>query len=279
MSIPSVVISFLVVASTCIAQTDSIRAATEGWVPGNSVLATVRKDGLTVLNAVGHVVTAPTRWDGADWLVVGGVVGVTAAGFLLDDEALNLMERNHSSFNNDVTRIAAEYGSGYVAIGLPVAMYIYGLALEDKWVRETAVLMGSTLLLTSAITAVGKVVVGRARPYPGFGNHEFRPFNGRAGFVSFPSGHTTVAFAISAVLAERIKNPWASVGLYGAATAAAVSRMYTQDHWLSDVVFTAAYTTAVTHAVVKWFEKENEEDAHTFNIVPTMNGVSVVLKF
>jgi membrane-associated phospholipid phosphatase len=97
--------------------------------------------------------------------------------------------------------------------------------------------------------------------------------------VSFPSGHTTVAFAVSAVLAERIKNPWASVGLYGAATAAAVSRMYTQDHWLSDVVFTAAYTTAIAHAVVKWFEKENEGDAHAFNIVPTTSGVSIVWRF
>jgi membrane-associated phospholipid phosphatase len=215
------------------------------------------------------------RWDGADWLVVGGVMGITAAGFLLDDEAFNLVERNHSSFNNDVTRSAVEYGSGYIAIGLPVGMYIYGLALEDKWVRETAVLMGSTLMLTSVITTMGKVVIGRARPFTGFGNHEFRPFNDRASFVSFPSGHTTVAFAVSAVLAERIKNPWASVGLYGAATAAAVSRMYTQDHWLSDVVFTAAYTTAIAHAVVKWFEKENEDDAHAFNIVPTTSGVSI----
>jgi len=279
MSIPSVVISFLVVTNICIAQTDSVRTVTEGLVPSHSVLTTVSKDGLTALRAAGHVVVAPMRWDGADWLVVGGVVGVTAAGFLLDDEAFDLMERNHSSFNTDLTRATVEYGSGYVAIGLPVAMYIYGLALEDKWVRETAVLMGSTLLLTSAITTAGKVVIGRARPYTGLGNHEFRPFNGRAGFVSFPSGHTTAAFAISAVLAARIKNPWASVGLYGAAMAAAVSRTYTQDHWLSDVVFTVAYTTAVAQSVVKWFEKEKEDDVHAFNIVPTASRVSVEWRF
>jgi membrane-associated phospholipid phosphatase len=214
-----------------------------------------------------------------DWLVAGGVVGVTAASFLLDDEAFDLTKRNHSSFNNDLTRVAVEYGSGYVAIGLPIGMYITGLVLEDTWVRETAALMGSTLLLTSAITTAGKVVIGRARPYTGFGNHEFRVFSGQAGFMSFPSGHTTVAFAISAVLAARIKNPWASVGLYGVATAAAVSRMYTQDHWLSDVVFTASYTTAVAHSVVKWFENENQDNAHAFNIVPTTSGVSVEWTF
>jgi hypothetical protein len=279
MSIPSVVISFLVVTGMCVAQTDSIHTATEGPDPTNSLLASVGKDGLMALKVAGHVVASPTRWDGADWLVVGGVVGGTAAGFLLDDEAFNLMERNHSSFNNDVTRVAVEYGSGYVAIGLPVAMYIYGLTLQDKWVRETAVLMGSTLLLTSVITTAGKAVIGRARPYTDFGNHKFKPFNGREDFVSFPSGHTTVAFAVSAVLAARIKNPWASVGLYGVATAAAVSRMYTRDHWFSDVVFTAAYTTAVSQSVVEWFEKENEDGEHVFNIVPTPSGLSVEWRF
>jgi membrane-associated phospholipid phosphatase len=158
-------------------------------------------------------------------------------------------------------------------------MYIYGLILQDKWVRETAVLMGSTLLLTSVITTAGKAVIGRARPYTDFGNHKFKPFDGREDFVSFPSGHTTVAFAVSAVLAARIKNPWASVGLYGVATAAAVSRMYTRDHWFSDVVFTAAYTAAVSQAVVEWFEKENEDGEHVFNIAPTPSGLSVEWRF
>ena len=43
-SIQSIVIFFLVVASICIAQTGSISAATEGHVQGNSVITTVRKD-------------------------------------------------------------------------------------------------------------------------------------------------------------------------------------------------------------------------------------------
>jgi membrane-associated phospholipid phosphatase len=256
------------------AQTDSLHA-----VESSPLLSRVGNDGLTALKAMGHVLGAPSRWDGGDWLIAGGIAGGTVLSALLDDETSRLMKRNHSPFNEDVTAVVVEYGSGYVAIGLPVALYIAGFALEDTWTRETAVLMGSTLLLTSAITTVGKVAIGRARPYAGFGNHEFRSFNGHEDFMSFPSGHTTAAFAVSAVLAARIRNPWASAGLYGVATAAAASRMYTRDHWLSDVVFTAAYTTAVAHSVVKWFEKGNEDDAHAFNIVPTMDGVRVVLRF
>lgn len=271
---------FLLGLSSCVAQIDSSNHNTpsKSRTQNTSVFITIRNDGLTALNAAGHVLTAPTTWDGADWLMVGGVVGATTSCFLLDDEALDLMRRNQSSFNKSATRVAVEYGSGYFAVGLPAAMYISGLVFEERWMRETAVLMGSTLLLTSAITTAGKIAIGRARPYADFGNHEFRPFNVHADFMSFPSGHTTTAFALSAVLAARIKNPWASVGLYGAATAAAVSRMYTRDHWLSDVVFAAAYTTAAAHSIVKWFEneRENERDAHTLNIIPTTSGVSIV---
>lgn len=68
----------------------------------------------------------------------------------------------------------------------------------------------------------------------------------------------------SAVLAARIKNSWASMVPH---TAAAVSCMYTHDHRLSDVVFTVA------HTVVKWCEKEKDDDGHVFNIVPTTSGV------
>lgn len=278
MSIPSLFISFLVVSSTCVAQTDSSCAGVEGTTAGNSALVTIRNDGLIALGATGHIVVAPTKWGGTDWFVAGGVVGATAVSFLLDDEAFDLMERNHSSFNRDVARVAVEYGSGYLAVGLPAAMYVYGLALNERWVRETAVLMGSTLLLTSAMTTMGKVIIGRARPYNGFGNHEFRSFSGQVGFMSFPSGHTTAAFAISAVLAARVKNPWASVGLYGAATAAALSRVYTRDHWLSDVVFTAAYTTAVARSIVAWFEGTDgqPEETRAFNLTPIPGGVTVV---
>ena len=95
--------------------------------------------------------------------------------------------------------------------------------------------------------------------------------------MSFPSGHTTAAFALSAVLAARIKNPWATVGLYGVAAGAAMSRMYTRDHWLSDVVFTAVYTSAVANSVVHWFEKDDQPAGagQSFHITPTINGVRV----
>ena len=280
MNIRPATISFLFITRICIAQIDSTSATVESQATGHSLISIVGNDGLTALQIAGHVLTNPTRWDGRDLLVAGGLGVATGASFFLDDETHRLMERNHASFTDDVTRVAVEYGSGYLAIGLPVTMYITGWAIEDTWLRETAMLMGTTVLLTSAITTAGKIIIGRARPYTGFGSHHFNSFSARAEFMSFPSGHTTVAFALSAVLAARIRNPWASVGLYGLATCAAASRIYTRDHWLSDVVFTGAYTAAVAHSVVHWFENEGGDGAATgFDIIPTTNGVCVAWNF
>ena len=207
------------------------------------------------------------------------MTGGTTIAYAADNEVFDLMNRNRTPLNDDITKVAVEYGSGYFAAGLPLVMYGTGFILRDKWVRETAMLMGTTVLLTSALTTVGKIVIGRARPYTGFGRHEFKPFNAHEDFVSFPSGHTTAAFALSAALAARIKNPWVSIGLYGVASAAAVSRLYSHDHWLSDVVFSAAYTTAVANSIVHWFERGDEAGAHTVNVIPSGNGIRVVWLF
>jgi membrane-associated phospholipid phosphatase len=58
------------------------------------------------------------------------------------------------------------------------------------------------------------------------------PFSGQD---AMPSGHTTMAFALAAALADDIHRPWASVGLYTVATGVGWSRINDNRHWLSDV--------------------------------------------
>ena len=275
-SMSSVIVGLSVLLSlTCSAQSDS---AWSREVPDATLFSRVVDDGLTSWNAAVHVVGSPARWGTEDWVLAGGLVGVTAVSFAADKGVLNLMRRNQSSFNDDATNIAVEYGGGAVAIGVPVTMYLSGLLLKERWLRETGLLAGTALIVASATTTLGKIVVGRARPYSGLGDAVFRPFNGSDEFMSFPSGHTTAAFSLSAVLAARIKNPWATVGLYGIATGAAMSRMYTRDHWFSDVVFTAAYTSAVANSIVGWFEGDDGTSSgmQSLHVVPAADGVQVI---
>lgn len=54
---------------------------------------------------------------------------------------------------------------------------------------------------------------------------------------SFPSGHTTTAFAAATFLYEEYKDvsPWYGIAGYAAAAATGAMRMYNNRHWLSDI--------------------------------------------
>jgi membrane-associated phospholipid phosphatase len=54
---------------------------------------------------------------------------------------------------------------------------------------------------------------------------------------SFPSGHTTAAFAVATVFAEAYKNrPWIPVVAYSAASLVGISRLSENKHWITDIV-------------------------------------------
>ena len=233
------------------------------------------------LKLTGHTFTSPLRWHGRDWLLAGSVVAGTGAASLLDQEWYDMMARNQTSFNTGLSDVVVEYGSGYTAVGLTGGFYLAGRLFKNSWLRETGILMASALAVSVSTETALKVIVGRARPYTGLGRGTFKPFNGKPDFLSFPSGHTTAAFTVSTVLAARINNTWASIGLYTLATSVAVSRMYSRDHWFSDVVFAGALSTFVGHSVVRWYEDGMpEEDCTTgLRVIPAMNGVTVVWRF
>jgi membrane-associated phospholipid phosphatase len=81
------------------------------------------------------------------------------------------------------------------------------------------------------------VLFGRERP---FRTDDHLNFTGPKlidrDFYSFPSGHTTVAFALSTVLSENSKSDLLKIVSFLPAALTAYSRIYENRHWLSDVV-------------------------------------------
>ncbi|HET9983365.1 MAG TPA: phosphatase PAP2 family protein [Longimicrobiales bacterium] len=116
-----------------------------------------------------------------------------------------------------------------------------------------------SMLMATAVTDVGKISLGRARPYVHVDTVPFsfgflRGFKGRD-FQSFPSGHATTAFAAAAAVTAETSH-WADesdwwpgwkivIGttMFGGATLVGVSRMFHNDHWATDVAAGAAIGT------------------------------------
>ena len=238
------------------------------------------QDGLTVLHAAGYVFTGPTRWGGSDWAKFGGMAALTGGAALLDDEWLSVMDRNRNKVNDRVSDVVVQFGDagGLVLVG---GMYVTGLFARNTWLRETGLLAGTSILMAGAVNTVMKTIVGRARPYTGLGNHEFKPFTiSNDDYLSFPSGHTVVAFSLSTVLSRRIGNTWASIGLYALATGTALSRNYTRNHWLSDVVCGGILSTLISDSIVSWYEREKGGPPGLgLNVLPGPGGIAIVYIF
>ena len=64
------------------------------------------------------------------------------------------------------------------------------------------------------------------------GNSHFNAFGKDNGNTSFPSRHTTAAWAVITPFALQYDMPW----LYGAAALTNMARVVGRDHWLSDTV-------------------------------------------
>lgn len=239
----------------------------------STIVQTVGSDAVEVFRVAGATATAPLHWDATSWMLAGGTVVATAGASLLDNGVHSMMLRNQGRFNDHISDVAVVYGDGKYMFSLAAGGYAIGLIAHGRWLRETSLMAFSAMALSGAFSSVLKAATGRSRPFTGEGNHFFRPGSfSQEGRQSFPSGHTVVAFSVSTVLSRRIGSPWATVGLYMLAGATAASRLYTADHWFSDVVFGAAAATAISWNVVTLFEQS--EDTR-ISIVPTPAGVSL----
>lgn len=114
------------------------------------------------------------------------------------------------------------------------ALAVYGLnALGIKGknnFRDRTMIYGLSTIISSAIVLPLKKITKIQRP-------------DGSGFNSFPSGHTTTAFAAAEFLRMEYKDisPWYGIAGYAAATATGVLRLYNNKHWVSDVVAGAGF--------------------------------------
>ncbi|HYV99531.1 MAG TPA: phosphatase PAP2 family protein [Gemmatimonadaceae bacterium] len=127
------------------------------------------------------------------------------------------------------------------------------LAHLGKWSIESIAISG-------AATAVLKGVVGRKRPYAANGDADIYALGhgfGHYAFESFPSGHTSAAFAVATVLSLGTRNSsplvhrTVSALAYTASTAVGLSRLYLNQHWSSDVIVGAAIGATAGLAIVR----------------------------
>jgi len=209
--------------------------------------------GKLVLFDAGEILTAPVRWDGGDWLKVGitGVV-VTGTALALDEPIREAAQRNRTSSRDDFATTIQRFGLEYswVVMG---AFAVAGWGFDDRTSRRVVVdALAASLIANGILTTTLKHSVGRYRPEETTATWFAEPFSGH---VSFPSGHTSQAFALAAVVSGHYRQPWVRVTSFFIAGCVGLARIQLNKHYASDVVLGAVIGTAVGGSVVALNEK------------------------
>lgn len=235
-------------------------------------------------DAVLYTYTQPARWQKKDFMRIAGLLAGTAAITLIDEPARRFFQRTQSDFPNEVEVVGFHLGKPYSAFITTGAFYLAGIVFNETWAKETGIQLGVTLLTSGVLQTLSKDLIGRARPGTGEGAYSFQPFSGQAAYHSFLSGHVSVAFGTSLVLASRVKNVPVKILLYSLAACTAMSRLYTDAHWLSDVAFGAALAWFCNETASRRLAGTSEGKRRgrlggRWTISPSPSGVLLLAKF
>jgi membrane-associated phospholipid phosphatase len=219
-------------------------------IGGLSIPAGANAQGLDVRTALEDTklyFTAPLRWDAKDWEYVGGVVGAVVIAHQFDDNV-----RQHFIARSGGVLDGKDPNStrdALPAAAVVAGTWAYAFLIHDSVGYEEGGSMVEAAGLSVVTAYALKFALGRERPNETASvNSWFKQGS------SFPSIHTTAAFAIGTVLAEsgNEENRWMRRALgYGMAGATAYLRLRDNQHWLSDTVAGAAVGLASANFVLQ----------------------------
>jgi membrane-associated phospholipid phosphatase len=197
--------------------------------------------------------TGPARWKSGEWIAFSGIMAGGAILYAYDDEIRKAIQRN-ATHGQDVTAeyVFEPWGSGLYPAFLLGGFYIYGAAAKDKKAKQVALGGVQVFIMTGITTQIIKHLTHRHRPYqndPSNPRLWDGPFTGWD-YTSFPSGHTSTAFALASLISSVYKDKiWVGIVSYTLATGVAWSRVYENKHWPSDVLIGAALGFAIGKTV------------------------------
>lgn len=193
-------------------------------------------------------IVSPITWKAKEWSTFAGVAGITAVTFAYDQEIYDFASRQQSQSASEISKYVIEpWGSGLYSLPLLAGIYIAG---RNNNHHRTVALTGlKAFIVAGEAAVVFKHLFHRHRPYENQPADSWiwdGPIPLTFDHTSFPSGHTTTAFAVASVLACGYKDkPWIGISAYTVAGLVGLSRVYEQKHWASDVLVGAALGTFI----------------------------------
>ena len=120
-----------------------------------------------------------------------------------------------------------------IGLGAPLIVTSIGLIQNDNALKKKGYYIGATLLTSAVLTTTLKFAIDRDRPFVTY--PDIQKLTG-AGSPSFPSGHTSEAFATATALSLAFPKWYVIAPSFLWAGAAGYSRMHLGVHYPTDVL-------------------------------------------
>jgi len=205
------------------------------------------------LSDTGRIILSPRGWDRSSWFEAAGLTGLAAGLYALDPSIRSEAQEIRGDATDDAAGSVRLLGDGKFVLPPLGALYLYGYISSDVKACQTVRLGLESFVLSGTFTALIKSTCHRARPSesgsarqwdgPGLSNRQ----------LSFPSGHSTVAFALATTIATQYGNHWFVPPLcFSMASLTALSRINDNQHWASDVFVGSAVGYFTARAIARF---------------------------
>ncbi len=166
---------------------------------------------------------------------IAAAAGTAILLFNNDAELRDFVQEHRTTITEDIAFWGEKVGSWPIEIS--AAGYVLGVVIQNDEVKRISKVALKATVISGLITRAAKMTFSRTRPSSTDDPYEFSGFDPSNSNVSFPSGHTTTAFAFATVIAEHYKDKSKIIPVlaYTAATVGAWSRVHDTAHWASDV--------------------------------------------
>ena len=152
-----------------------------------------------------------------------------------------------------------------ITVATPLIIYSVGLIKKDSTIKKQALFIGESFLVSAFITTALKYSIKRERPFKSYPDIEKAT---SATGLSFPSGHTSVAFSTATSLSMEFPKWYIIAPSFVWATAVGYSRMHLGVHYPSDVVAGAIVGSGsayLSYKMNKWINKKKIRNTNSGN--------------